>query len=74
MGSIKLRRGMSAESPGKVGEEKIGNDTVQETRPDPFPFLGGQDKKAGIHASEIEWRLFTNDKDLAIRRAKLHIE
>ncbi len=28
---------MSAESPGKVGEKKIGNDTVQETRPDPFP-------------------------------------
>ena len=36
MGSIKLRRGTSAESLGKVGEEKMGNDTAQETRPDPI--------------------------------------
>jgi hypothetical protein len=34
----------------------------------------GQDKKAGIHSSEMRWRLFTRDRDLAIRTAKLHIE
>jgi hypothetical protein len=38
MGSIKLRRGISAESPGRVGEEKMGNDRAQETRLDPFIF------------------------------------
>jgi hypothetical protein len=37
-------------------------------------FCRGQDKKAGIHASGMEWKLFTKDKDLAIRIAKLHIE
>ena len=34
----------------------------------------GQDKKAGIHASGMEWRLITKDKDLAIKTAKSHIE
>jgi hypothetical protein len=34
----------------------------------------GQDKRAGIHASGMEWRLFTKDKDLAIKTAKAHIE
>jgi hypothetical protein len=34
----------------------------------------GQDKKAGIHASGMEWRLFTKNKDLAIKTAKTHIE
>ena len=34
----------------------------------------GQDKKAGIHASGMEWRLFTKDRDLAIKTAKAHIE
>ncbi len=34
----------------------------------------GQDKKAGIHASGMEWKLFTKDKDLAIQTAKSHIE
>ena len=34
----------------------------------------GQDKKAGIHASGMEWKLITKDKDLAIKTAKSHIE
>jgi len=34
----------------------------------------GQDKKAGIHSSEMEWRLFTKDRDLALKTAKSHIE
>lgn len=34
----------------------------------------GQDKKAGIHSSEMEWRLFTKDSDLAVKTARSHIE
>lgn len=34
----------------------------------------GQDRKAGIHSSAMKWRLFTRDKDLAIRTANAHIE
>ena len=34
----------------------------------------GQDKKAGIHSSEMEWKLFTRDKSLALSTAKAHIE
>jgi hypothetical protein len=34
----------------------------------------GQDKKAGIHATGMEWRLITKDKDLALRTAKSRIE
>lgn len=34
----------------------------------------GQDKKAGIHSSEMKWRLFTKDKDLAFQTAQAHIE
>jgi len=34
----------------------------------------GQDKKAGIHSSGMEWKLITKDKDLAIKTAKSHIE
>jgi len=34
----------------------------------------GQDKKAGIHSSGMEWKLFTRDKDLALKTAKSHIE
>ena len=34
----------------------------------------GQDKKAGIHSSEMTWKLFTRDKDLALKTAKSHIE
>lgn len=34
----------------------------------------GQDKKAGIHSSEMRWRLFTKDKNIALQTAKAHIE
>ena len=34
----------------------------------------GQDKKAGIHSSGMEWGLFTKDRDVAIETAKSHIE
>ena len=34
----------------------------------------GQDKKAGIHASGMEWKLITRDRDLAVRTARSHIE
>ena len=34
----------------------------------------GQDKKAGIHSSEMKWRLFTKDKERALQMAKAHIE
>jgi len=34
----------------------------------------GQDERAGIHSNEMEWTLFTKDKDLAIQVAKSHIE
>lgn len=38
-------------------------------------YLGrGQDKKAGIHSSEMKWRLFTKDRDIALQAAKGHIE
>ncbi len=37
-------------------------------------YCRGQDKAAGIHSSQMEWRFFTKDKDLAVRTAKLHIE
>lgn len=34
----------------------------------------GQDKQAGIHSSEMRWRLITKDKDLALKTAQAHIE
>jgi hypothetical protein len=34
----------------------------------------GQDKKAGIHSSEMKWHMFTKDKEFAINTAKAHIE
>lgn len=34
----------------------------------------GQDQKAGIHSSEMMWRLFTKDKNIALQTAKSHIE
>jgi len=34
----------------------------------------GQDKKASIHSSGMEWKLFTRDRDLALKTAKVHIE
>ena len=37
-------------------------------------YCRGQDKKAGIHSSNMKWRLFTRDKDSALQKAKAHIE
>lgn len=37
-------------------------------------YCRGQDKKAGIHSSEMKWKFFTKDKDLALQTAKAHIE
>jgi hypothetical protein len=34
----------------------------------------GQDKNAGIHSSGMKWKLFTKDRDLALKTAKSHIE
>lgn len=34
----------------------------------------GQDKKAGIHSSEMEWRFISRDKELAVTTARSHIE
>jgi hypothetical protein len=37
-------------------------------------YCRGQDKEAGIHSSKMKWRLFTRDRDLAVKTAKSHIE
>ena len=37
-------------------------------------YCSGQDKKAGIHSSQMKWRLFTKDKDLALQAAKTHMD
>jgi hypothetical protein len=37
-------------------------------------YCRGQYKEAVIHSSEMEWRFFTKDRDLAIKTAKSHIE
>jgi hypothetical protein len=37
-------------------------------------YARGQDKRAGIHSSEMQWRLITRDRDLALTTAKSHIE
>ena len=34
----------------------------------------GQDKKAGIHSSEMKWKLFTKDEELALQTARQRIE
>ncbi len=37
-------------------------------------YCRGQDKKAGIHSSEMKWHLFTKDKGIALQTARAHIE
>ena len=37
-------------------------------------YCRGRDKATGTHLSGKEWRLFTKDKDLALKTAKSHIE
>ena len=34
----------------------------------------GREKESGLHTTKPPWWLFTKDKDLAVRRARLHIE
>lgn len=34
----------------------------------------GQDRKAGSHSSEMKWRLFTKDREIALQTAKAHLE
>jgi hypothetical protein len=37
-------------------------------------YCRGQDKKAGIHSTGMEWWFFTRNKELAVKTAKSHIE
>jgi len=37
-------------------------------------YCRGRDKATDIHSSGMEWKLFTKDKDLALKTAKSHIE
>ena len=37
-------------------------------------YCRGRDKANGTHSSGMAWRLFTKDKDLALKTAKSHIE
>jgi hypothetical protein len=67
---IRRRQG----GPGRA-EGKEGNDPffIVE-RYDHWFYSRGQDKKADIHATRMEWRLITKNKDLAIKTAKAHID
>lgn len=37
-------------------------------------YCRGQDKAAGIHSPDMKWRMFTRDRDLALRTARERIE
>lgn len=38
-------------------------------------YLGrGQDKRAGIHSEKMKWKLFTRDRETALRTARERIE
>lgn len=37
-------------------------------------YARGQDRKAGLHSSDMKWKLFTKNKSLALSTAKAHIE
>ena len=61
----------------------INHDGILSTADQPFStvehfghwyYCRGRDKATGNHSSGIEWRLFTKDKDLALKTAKSHIE
>ena len=36
-------------------------------------YCRGQNRKAGIHSSNMKWRLFTKNKETAIKTAKAHM-
>ena len=63
--------------------EEINPDGILSTADHPFStverfghwyYCRGRDKATGIHSSGKEWRLFTKDKDFALKTAKSHIE
>ena len=37
-------------------------------------YCRGQDRKAGIHVTGLEWRFFTRDRNLAVQTARSRIE
>ena len=63
--------------------KEINHDGILSTVDHPFStverfghwyYCRGRDKATGVHSSGIEWRLFTKDKDLAVKTAKSHID
>ena len=63
--------------------EEINPDGIFSTADHPFStverfghwyYCRGRDKSTDIHSSGMEWRLFTKNKDLAVKTAKSHIE
>ena len=63
--------------------KEINRDGILSTADHPFStverfehwyYCRGRDKATGINSSGMEWRLFTKDKDLAVKTAKSHIE
>jgi len=63
--------------------EEINFDGILSTADHPFStverfghwyYCRGRDKGTGTHSSGMEWRLFTKDKDLALKTDKSHIE
>ena len=36
-------------------------------------YCRGQDLKAGVHSSEMRWKLYTKDKAIALQTAKSHL-
>lgn len=63
--------------------EEIRPCTILCTRSHPFStveqfghwyYCRGRDKEKGPHTTQPQWRLFTKDKDLAVKTAKAHME
>ena len=63
--------------------KEINHDGILSTVDHPFStverfghwyYCRGRDKATGVYSSGIERRLFTKDKDLAVKTAKSHIE
>jgi len=63
--------------------EEINPDGILSTADHPFStverfgqwyYCRGRDKATGTDSSGKEWRLFTKDKDFALKTAKSHIE
>ena len=63
--------------------EEINPDGILSTVDHPFStverfghwyYCRGRDKEAALHSSGMKWRLFTKDKELAVKTAKSHIE